>query len=385
MIHALWTLFLAAILNGCGGGASSPGSSGESDGTSANDSGVVIDPPAGSPCQRGAFYQIVTKECITLKHPAWGFQGFATPQTEVTLTECGQSALDTLLQSLPEEGAVVHLPACTLQISETIGLYNNVILEGAGKGKTIITGEGVFSADLLSLRGRNIIVRDLTLDGAGNALGGIVCTNNRGNLLIEKCEIKNLTGSGIYLETAAPQADTQITIRQNSISHTLHGMAIKTRDSAKMLIYSNQLFANREYGLDMSTTSDIEVSGNYMHDNFYAGAKSPIADRIWYYHNTITHNGNEDRENSAGIVYMLSRPEAKIYIEYNDLQNNRGLAYASWNADFSYLLLRENLVAGSHDSNGYTIRATGIDDIDVYGDHGRIWVGEGNEGRIHYH
>jgi hypothetical protein len=165
----------------------------------------------------------------------------------------------------------------------------------------------------------------------------------------------------------------------------LHGIVIKTRASAKLLIYSNQLFANREYGMDMSTTSDIEVSGNYMHNNFYAGAKSPRGDRIWYYHNTITHNGNDDRENSAGIIYMLSNPTAKIYIEYNDLRDNRGLAYASWDAHFAYLLLRDNLVAGSHDSNGYNIRATGIESIDVYGDQGKIWVGEGNEGHIHYH
>ena len=388
MYRYIWKFlvaFMTIMIEGCG--ASGSGTAGTGDDSEAGTShGVVIEPPAGSPCQAGAFYQVRTGECIVLKHPVWGFQGFTTPAEVLKLETCSEGALRDLLAKIPQSGATVTLPACTLQISDTIGLYDNVIFEGAGKEKTIITGNGDFDADLLSLRGENIIVRNLTFDGGGKALGGIVGTHAKNNILIENVEIKDLKGSGIYLQTETPWRDTQITIRQCSISKTLHGINIKTHDSAKMLIYSNQLYANREYGIDMSTTSDIEVSGNYMHDNFYAGAKSPLADRIWYYHNSINHNGKApDPEERAGIVYMLSNPTAQIFIEYNDLRNNGGLAYASWDADFDYLLLRKNLVAGSHDSNGYNIRATGIKRIDVYGDHGKIWVGEGNEGRIHYH
>ncbi len=367
-------LIVVLMFWGCGGASdAAPGNSME-----------VIDVPEGSPCQKGEFYQIKTHECIALKHPTWGFTGFDIAQeNRYVLQECSEDALRALLGQLPAEGGHIVLPACTLKIANTIGLYDNTILEGAGVGKTVITGT---SADLLSLRGRNIIVRGMTLDGANKALGGVVCTNNRGNLLIENLEIKNLNGSGIYLVTSAAQADTQITIRQNTISRTLHGIVVKTLASAKMLIYSNQLYDNREYGIDVSTTSDVEISGNYMHNNYYAGAKTPLADRIYYYHNSINYNGKGGSvDDRAGIVYMGSSPGAKIYIEYNDLRDNNGLAYASWSADFDYLLLRENLVTGSQDSNGYTIRATGIQTIDVYGDHGKIWVGYGNEDRIVYH
>ncbi|MMZ69899.1 hypothetical protein D1872_328240 [compost metagenome] len=80
---------------------------------------------------------------------------------------------------------------------------------------------------------------------------------------------------------------------------------------------------------------------------------------------------------------MGSNPTAKIYVEYNDLSYNYGLAFATWDGHFAYLLLRDNDVTGSEDSNHYNIRATGVGQIDLYGEQGKIWVGEGNEGRIH--
>jgi hypothetical protein len=345
-----------------------------------------VEIPETFECEADQFFRIKTNRCVKLKHPDWGFRGFATDTLPTfKLKSCTQEALLALLEEVPASGGRVVLPACTIEMDDVIVLHDNMIFEGAGMDKTLIRARNS-NHDMLSLQGKNIIVRGIGFDGTSNALGGIVGTNNRGNILIERVAIRDLRGSGIYLETAQPQADAKITVRLCRISQTLHGIVVKMRKSAKMLFYSNELYANREYGIDMSTTSDIEVSGNYMHDNYYAGAKSPLADRIYYYQNDINHNGKDpNREDRAGIVYMGTNPTASIYIEKNDLRDNGGLAYASWDAHFAYLLLRDNLVTGSEDRNGYNIRATGIDKIDVYGDHGKIWVGEGNEGRVVYH
>jgi len=384
MYKLIYIIFLMFILNGCG--SSSGSDSGVADGSSGGSTthDPYLEVPENSPCKGGEFYRIKTKECRALKHPSWGFAGFEVPAENIYKVEsCTQKALESTLSSVPSEGGKVVLPECTFVLDETIGLYDNVILEGAGVGKTVITGA---PNDMLSLRGKNIIVRGMTFDGKGKSLGGIVGTNNKGNILIENVEIKDLRGSGIYLVTAQPQENCNITIRQNSISKTLHGIVVKMLRSAKMLIYSNNLFDNREYGIDMSTTSDIEVSGNYMHDNYYAGAKSPAADEIYYYCNDINYNGKDGaRDDRAGIIYMGTNVDAKIYLEENDLRNNNGMAYASWDAHFHYILLKNNLSAGSYDSNGYNIRATGIDVVDVYGDNGKIWVGEGNQDVIVYH
>ena len=378
----LFLLLIPFFLLSCG--HSSGASSNNDTNTGNGGHNITVEVPEGSPCTSGEFYQLRTKECIALKHPQWGFRSFDVPKENVyKLQTCTQEALYDLLNQVPSEGGKVILPECTIKVDDTIGLYDNIIFEGAGIGKTIISDT---SHDIVSLRGKNIIVRKMTLEGNGKALGGIVGTYNKGNILIENTEIKNLTGSGIYLVTDQVQANSQITIRQNIISHTLHGIVIKNRASAKMLIYSNNLFDNNEYGIDISNTSDIEISGNFLHDNYYAGAKSPSADGLYYFHNSINYNGKaDDPEERAGIVYMLSNPTAKIYVENNDLSNNGGPAFAGWDAHFAYLLLRGNNVTNSQDSNGYNIKAVGIDSIDVYGDQGRIWTGEGNEWRVHYH
>ncbi len=384
MIKHYTGLFLLLLLSGCGGSGSGTGeTNGQATGNGTYHAQVQL--PENYPCEADAFYRIKQERCVKLKHPAWGFQGFATERLPLLRLEtCTQEALLSLLERVPAGGARVQLPACRIEMEEVIALYDNMVFEGAGIDRTLIVNRS--GADVMSLRGKNIVVRNLTLDGEGKALGGIVGTNNRGNILIEKVAIRNLKGSGVYLETAKPQADAKITVRLSRIYGTLHGIVVKMRASAKLLFYSNELFGNREYGIDMSTTGDIEVSGNYMHDNYYAGAKSPLADGIYYYHNDINRNGRApERGDRAGIVYMGKNLDAKIYLEYNDLRNNGGLAFATWDGAFSYLLLRENIVTGSEDSNGYNIRATGVSWIDVYGDHGRIWVGEGNEGRIHYH
>ncbi len=376
LVFALIVSFLFSIL-GCN-------SSSSSSDDQTQDHNVDINISSNFLCNNGEFYKLKSKECIDLKHPQWGFKEFEVPKENIfTLQECTQDALLSLLSQLPKNGAKVVLPECTIQTEYSISLFDNVILEGAGVGKSIITGS---LHDMISLKGKNIVVRNITLDGKGKALGGVVGTYNKGNILIENMQIKDLRGSGVYLVTNDVQSDTAITIRQNSISQTLHGIVVKTKASAKMLIYSNNLFDNKEYGIDISTTSDIEVSGNYMHDNFYAGAKTPLADNIYFYYNDINYNGkSQNPEERAGLVYMGSNPTASIYVEYNDLTNNHGVAFACWSARFSYLLLRDNKVDGSYDSNGYNIRATGIDNVDIYGDHGRIWAGENSNDRLHFY
>ncbi len=343
-----------------------------------------VEVPKNFSCKSGEFYRLRTKECIALKHTSWGFVGFTYPkENNYTLKTCTQDTLFALLENLPASGGKITLPACKITLDDTIGLYNNVIFEGAGIGKTIISNS---NNDIVSLRGKNIIIRNMTLEGNNKALGGVVGTNNKGNILIENLEIKNLKGSGIYLVTNQNQADSKITIRLNNISDTLHGIVIKTHASAKISIYSNNLFDNKEYGIDVSQTSDVEISGNYLHDNYYAGAKSPQADKIYYYYNDINYNGKStDPEERAGIVYMGDNPNAKIYAEYNNLAQNGGPAFAGWSAHFDYLLLKNNIVTNSHDSNGYNIKAVGINTIELYGDNGKIWTGEGSSANIIRH
>ncbi len=340
-------------------------------------SSVYLEVPQNAPCSGDQFYRLKSKECKPLKNPSWGFAGFEVPSENVyTLQDqnCTQEALKSIIDNLPKEGGKIILPECTILMQDGIVLPSNVILEGAGVGKTILSNRG---DSAVSLHGENIIVRNFTLEGNSASLNGINGYRTKGNVLVEFIEARNFKsdqGSGISFLTVDTLENSRVTIRYCDTSNSLHGIAVKVHTSAKMLIYSNQAYSNSNYGIDMSTTSDIEVAGNYLHDNYVAGAKSPLADNIIYHHNDVNFNGKSPTKfDNAGLVYMGSNPTATIIVENNNLSNNGGKAFECWNAKFNHLILRDNIVTGSLDVNGYSIGIVGVNLVDVYGNHGRIW------------
>lgn len=335
--------------------------------------------PVSAPCGANQYYRIQTKECLPLENPSWGFQGFTVPTDNVyPLLECSQKALQNLLDYLPKEGGKIVMPACTINVESGIVIPDNVILEGSGIGKTIINNIAPSTAGLVApvnLLGQNIIVRNFTVEGNGNTLNGVDGYVVKGNVLVEFIETKNINtsqGSGIQLHPELALENSRFTVRYNKSSGGLHGIGVKVRTIANMLIYSNEVYGNSNYGIDMSTSDNIEVAGNYMHNNIVAGAKSPVANNIIYHHNDINYNGNGGT--GAGLVYIGSNPTATIIVKENNIANNYGQAFASWSADYNKLILNNNNVTSSTDVNGYNIGGAGVKVIDVTGNHGRIWT-----------
>lgn len=336
----------------------------------ADTAGLLID----KPCGKDQYYRLQTKECLPLENPSWGFQEFTVPVDNIyPLRECTQKALQGLLDSIPEEGGKIVMPSCTIHTVNGINITkDNVILQGAGVGKTIIsnTSTSVFPSCAVNLRGKNAIVRHFTVDGSNNTLNGIDGYRVKGNILVEFIETKNVSpvqGSGIQLHTAEALENSRFTVRYNKVYGGLHGIGVKVRSAANMLIYSNEAYGNSNYGIDMSTSDNIEVAGNYLHHNTTAGAKSPLADNVIYHHNDINFNG-------TGVVYMGSNPTATIIVKNNNLSNNKSAAFAGWNNDFYRLVLKNNNVSGSVDRNGYSVIGVGIQRIEVSGPHGKIYT-----------
>lgn len=334
-----------------------------------------IVPSKSIPCSKGQYYRLKTKECLSLKNPSWGFQEFSVPESNVyPLTECTQVGLENLLNSIPKEGGKVLIPSCTINIVNGITLPNNVILQGAGVGKTIISNISSSAASpscAINLRGENNIVRHLTINGNGTTLNGIDGYHFKGNALVEFVEAKNFKfdqGSGIAFLTKVPLENSRLTIRYNISYNGLHGIDVRVNSLAKALIYSNEVYGNSNYGIDMRANDSIEVAGNYMHHNAVAGAKSPVATNIIYHHNDINFNGK------AGLVYMGSNPNAIITVENNDISNNNGAAFACWDTNMNHLVLINNKVSGSVDTNGYNINGVGVRRIDLTRGHGKIYT-----------
>ncbi len=313
---------------------------------------------------------------FTTQKSILGFQGFEIPPENLyTMQSCEESELERLIRDLPSAGGKIVMPECTINTTNGIVLPDNVILEGAGMGKTILSNRG---DSAVSLHGENIIVRNFTVEGNSASLNGINGYRTKGNVLVEFIEAKNFKsdqGAGISFLTQDILPNSRVTIRYSSVSNSLHGIDIKVHTRAQMLVYSNQAFDNGNYGIDLSTNEDIEIAGNYLHDNYVAGAKSPSADNIIYHHNDINFNGKASaKQDNAGLVYMGSNPDAVIIVENNDLSHNGGKAFECWSADFHRLVLKNNNVTGSLDANGYSIGAVGVDVVEVHSEHGKIWT-----------
>jgi hypothetical protein len=335
--------------------------------------------PISAPCDANHYYRLQTKECLPLENPSWGFQGFTIPTDNVyPLLDCTQKALQDLLNAIPKEGGKIVMPACTIKTTNGITVPDNVILEGSGMGKTILENNitSVTSpASAIDLKGENIIVRNFTVDGNGTTVLGIGGPTVKGNVLVEFIEAKNFKpdqGAGISFYRGTSLENSRITMRYNKSSKGLHGIDIKILALTKALLYSNEVYGNANYGLDLSTNDSIEVAGNYMHNNAVAGAKSPSANNIIYHRNDINFNGSATI--GAGLVYMDSNPSAIITVKENNISNNTGPAFACWDATFNKLILKNNIVMGSVDANDYTISAPGVARIEVTGDHGNIWT-----------
>lgn len=330
-------------------------------------------------CGKDQYYRIQSKECLPLENPTWGFQEFTVPAGNVyQVSACTQKALQDTINAVPSAGGTVNIPACTINTVNGISINNsNVILQGAGMGKTILSNtlSGSDATSAVNLRGGNIVLRNFTVNGNSKTLNGINGYVAKSNVLVEFIEAKNFKidqGSGISFYRDDYLANSRITVRYSKSSNGMHGMDLKINGLANTLIYSNEFFGNDNYGIDMSSNENVEVAGNYLHNNVVAGAKSPAANNIIYHNNDINFNGNTSE--GAGLVYMSPNPIGVVTVKNNNLANNIGAAFACWNASFSKLILMNNIITGSQDANGYTISAYGVKTLDVTGDHGKFWT-----------
>lgn len=395
-IFNLLIIFLLTLLyTGCGTSDKTPndtlkkGLTQDGD-INVNDEGVVkitekilkdvVEMPKSIPCEDGEFYRLKTKECLPIKNISWGFQGFAVPSENVyNLDRCTQDALQSLIDNLPKEGGKIIMPECTIETVNGIELNSSVILEGAGTSKTILSNRGESAIHII---GKDVIIRNFTIDGNLETLNGVDGRLTKGNTLIEFIEAKNFNqkrGAGISFLTKRRFHDPKLTVRYCTTLNSLHGINIKVMSTALAMVYSNQSYANRNYGIDLSTNYRVEVAGNYLHNNEEAGVKSPNASYINYHHNDMNFN------KKAGIVYHGGSGYGLIRVENNDLSDNGGMAFAARDTRLFNLYLTNNIVTNSVDLNGYAIGVKGVRNVHITGNHGRVWTGDNNYSKVIYY
>ena len=275
--------------------------------------GFAQDTAVSNPCAEGQFLELGTETCRPLDK-RFGFDRnlFARKagRRAFRLRSCTSQALVKLLESVGPSGGVINIPACKLRVDRKIFLPSNVVFQGAGVGKTILQAADDFDKTVIQIkRGSNVIVRDLTIDGAGSA-HLLLSAWYADNVLFERIEARNAGGSGIHFRYAK-----RITIRYSqSYGHRQwHGIASKdcfparpkqpdeeecslqvgdeepgVAWSTNYAIYSNKLYGSGEYGID-THASNGEIAGNLIYNNRYA-VKFPDASRLWVHHNQLRDN-----------------------------------------------------------------------------------------------
>ena len=294
-------------------------------------------------CPEGQYLDLSTNTCRNLAKN-YGFKAdeFASHHgsKEVTLADCSQNALLNALDSVRSGGGTVKLPACTINVSQNIDIPSGVLLEGAGISKTKLQASSSFTGNLLRIyHQEHVVVRDLSIDGAGSISTGI-STQYSHNVMVERVDAGNADGAGMRFRYRR-----NFTVRY-SASHdakTYHGIGTKDcfpksstpdeqecADSAGSVspgalwtnnyaIYSNRFYKNGEYGLD-SHSSDGEVAGNVMEGNRY-GTKFPDASNLWIHHNRIVNNREWGSHLYATVDIAARAPHNVVFYE-NEISGN---------------------------------------------------------------
>ncbi len=270
-----------------------------------------------NPCAAGQFTDLRDSTCKPLVHTEYGFN---TTQfnTEVgtaiyTLQTCTETAFKSLLTSIGTAGGTVNLPACTLPINGPLELPSNILLQGAGKDKTIIKADTNSVDQLIKLKDkRNIVIRDLSIDANAKNLQTLLIWYAN-NILLERINVYNSARTAVELRYI-----NRITVRNISAhdSGTYHGIVIKdclnetpiptlarceaqyassshtygTLWTTSFLIYSNLVYYNKDHGMDIHGV-DGEVAGNISHMNMY-GSKFFDSIGLDVHHNSFDGNSS---------------------------------------------------------------------------------------------
>lgn len=305
-----------------------------------------------NPCAEGYFRDLNDNNvCKRLVKPQFGFNIEAFDQDHGpavrTLDVCSESGLRDLLSNLPSSGGTINLPACTIVVTSGIEIPGNVLVQGAGSGRTFLRAGPGFSGHLIEVNfAKNIVLRDLTIDGSGGFNHPLLIWYAQ-NILVERVEVADSERTGISFRYSSrvtirysqshgagawhgieskdcPNSDPKPTLaecesafesRSNQDGTTQPGV-LWTQSYA---VYSNEVFQNGTHGLNLHATFG-EVAGNFSHDNQY-GSKFFDARNVWIHNNKFSNNRKSGTHVNTSINIPALEPNQLIFYDNQFVSN----------------------------------------------------------------
>jgi hypothetical protein len=307
--------------------------------------------PEPNLCPPGEFLKLSSKECVALLAPDRGFDPapFETAtinEYSLTAGQCTHAQLASRLSAiaaLPSGSfARLTLPACEIDLTSYLFLPGNLILQGAGPGRTRIRtrlndaaghAARAFFIDAVT----NVVVRDLTVDGERVSTpptpppdypdNNAVSISDASNVLIERTEVIHAGSTGIVWKNSP-----NVSVRYSVVSHTEntgHGIGCSdcegssvcppsVTESAEYQVLSSWSHHVKGFPIDVHSMGG-EIAGNLLTNAALGGIKFPDAVDLSVRHNRISSNAGD------GVPFQKDwRVPAGILVESNTITSNGG-------------------------------------------------------------
>ena len=300
----------------------------------------------------------------------WGFQPFSIPNESVTVQAGGniQAAID----SLPN-GGTIKLEAGNFSGSY-IRLKSNIVLQGAGIDKTIISFTVGDALPLIQAHGgrgdKNIIIRDFTADCTGTTnANGIEFVYGATNVLAENIEVFGAGKSNlISYNTSWTEQGKNITFRNINSHDTVeqHGIAMRFVEGAIVENYESDNVNG--YGIDFSRVKYGEIANASISGAGFGATKYPGSNYIYIHDSSFTDN------KFVGIKFNALKEDINAGIMYFHIENTRVInsegGIVDWGDSsapqtFAEIVLIGNTIEGNEYND---VRVRGCNAAHEYGD-----------------
>ncbi|MCD4739606.1 right-handed parallel beta-helix repeat-containing protein [archaeon] len=242
------------------------------------------------------------------------------------------SNIQTAIDDFDSEGGTVWIPAGTFEIgSQRIELKSNIKLIGNGIGNTILKKTEIGTMILLAEDSKNFTISDLTLDGnrRGGGIGHAMRTGFSEDFILEKIQIVNPSGAGIYVSNCKNGIFSKISVTDTD--HLNHqGIGVTGSDG---LIFNDCVLKDCKQNmcLDITQTSNTQVNNMIIKDSQYGIKITGKADE------------NDFTENSSFNNIIISGGEACLQIKAVRNSNFNNINLVDCDGGISVLEVCENI------------------------------------------